>query len=100
MSACTSTRKATSDNTQTSVSSGADKDGKSFATAIVIKEKTETAGVEAEYKWLAKHYPGYKLGGQTLSGHGKKHYDKMEIVTADGQALTIYFDIDNFYGKF
>ena len=99
MSACMSSRKTTGDSTKTNVSSGADNDGKSFATAIVIKEKTESAGVDAEYKWLAKHYPGYKLSGQYLKGNGNKKYDKMDIVTADGQSITFYFDIDNFFGK-
>src|ERR1700730_17620889 len=31
-------------------------DGSSYENAVVIKEKTETAGVDAEYKWCAVHY--------------------------------------------
>ena len=50
-------------------------DGYSYEKAIVINEKNETAGIRAEYAWLAKNYPlkqvrsicrkGDKPGSQT-----------------------------------
>jgi hypothetical protein len=74
-------------------------DGLSYETAVVIKEKTEAKGVPAEYKWLAKHYPGYKLEHQSLMTDRDKPYDLMAIVLADGSRLTIYFDISHYFGK-
>jgi len=107
LASCSSSKKATSNNgnTQsttetTTTSSGTSKqDGSSFENAIVIKEKTEKPGVDAEYIWLKKNYPGYKLIRQSLSSKEKNYYDVMEIKTADGENKTIYFDITNFFGK-
>lgn len=75
-------------------------EGTSFGNAVVIKEKTESSGVAAEYAWLKKHYPGYSLIKQTLVYHEGKPYDKMDIKTGDGKRMTVYFDISNFFGKF
>jgi hypothetical protein len=67
---------------------------------VVIREKTESKGVDAEYTWLRKQYPGYRFQGQSLKGSGKKNYDVIDIQTAEGKPLSIYFDISNFFGKF
>ena len=56
---CSSTKKATNtsvDNT----SINKVEDGLSFETAIVIHEKSEMVGVNAEYKWIREYYPSYK----------------------------------------
>jgi hypothetical protein len=74
-------------------------DGLSYEKAIIITEKTEQKGVDAEYTWLRQHYPGYHTNGQSLNFFGKKPYDIITITTADGKELKIYFDISNFYGK-
>ena len=66
---------------------------------MVIKGATEQTGVHAEYEYLAKHYPGYKRGGQSLHEHNGKNFDVLEFTTAEGQPKTIYFDITDFYGK-
>lgn len=75
-------------------------DGSSYEKAIVIEEKSEGPGINAEYAWLRKHYPGYKFKRQSLNFHEKKYYDILSIVTADGEKKDIYFDISNFFGKF
>lgn len=75
-------------------------DGSSFDNAVYIREKSESKGVNAEYTWLKEHYPGYKMKSQSLSFHDKKPYDLLNIVTADGESKTIYFDISGFFGKF
>jgi hypothetical protein len=72
----------------------------SYETAVKIQEKTETAGVAAEYEWIRKNYPGSKTGGQSLLEHNKIPYDKIEITTAGGEKLDLYFDISKFFGKF
>jgi len=75
-------------------------DGSSYEKAIVIQEKSETAGVDAEYKWIRNHYPGSANKMQALTYNNKKPYDVLTIKTADGKEKKIYFDISNFFGKF
>ncbi len=58
------------------------------------------AGVNEEYAWLRKNYPGYKSQGQTLINKNKRIYDKLKITTADGDIKEFYFDITNCFGKF
>jgi hypothetical protein len=106
---CSTSKRTTTSNTgntqtttaeTTSTSSGTSKqDGSSYENAIVINEKTERPGVDAEYIWLTKNHPGYKLITQSLSNKGTKHYDLMQIKTAEGEEKTIYFDISKFFGK-
>ena len=74
--------------------------GLSYPSAVIIKEKAETTGVKAEYKWLEENYPGYKMIQQSLNFKDKKPYDILKIKTAEGKTKEIYFDISNFYGKF
>jgi hypothetical protein len=75
-------------------------DGKSFETAVVIQEKSETAGVHAEYQWIRDHYSNYKVLGQSLKDHGKKPYDVITIELADGDKRDIYFDISKYFGHY
>jgi hypothetical protein len=82
------------------VTGNAGGDGSSFEKAIVIQEKSEFKGIDAEYAWLKNNYPGYKMIKQSLVNHNKKPYDILTIKTADGETKEIYFDISNFYGKF
>ncbi len=74
--------------------------GASFKDAIVINEKSERTGVNAEYAWIRKHYPGSRIEGQALVSNHKKPYDIIDIVTASGKKKSIYFDISKFFGKF
>src|SRR2546423_10580703 len=67
-------------------------DGSSFEKAVIIKGATEQTGVHAEYEYLAKHYPGYKRGKQSLQEHKGKMFDVLELNTADGQSKTMNFD--------
>lgn len=100
--ACTPSKKAiTSKPNAAAVGSVADsRDGSSFEKAIVITEKSETTGVHAEYEWLKVHFPGYKMGSQSLSQYKGKPYDILSFETAEGEKKQIYFDISNFFGKF
>ena len=106
LAACSSSKKVSSGSstnnqpatgTVTTTSPG---DGSSFETAIVIDAKSETTGVDKEYAWLKKNYPGYKLLEQGLSFDNNNPYDVMSIKTKDGIEKKIYFDISNFFGKF
>ena len=88
-----------------SVSGGKDvnlsnSDGSSEKTAIVINETNEMTGVDAEYAWLKKNYPGYSSQGQALVMDKAGHpFDIIHIKTADGQKKDVYFDISKFFGK-
>src|SRR5262245_30635101 len=77
-----------------------DGDGSSKEKAIIIKGATdEETGVRAEYSYLSKHFPGYKLKQQSLLGSKGHQYDALEIITADKEKKTVCFDITNFFGK-
>lgn len=75
-------------------------DGLSFETAVVVQAKTEGAGEDEEYAWIAQHYPGYKTDRQALNNQGNHNYDIISITTKDGKKLDLYFEISNFLGKF
>jgi hypothetical protein len=73
-------------------------DGSSFEQAIVITAQNEDEGVKAEYRWLREHFPGYREIHQYLMTQ-KGHYDRIDIMTVDGQSRSVYFDINSFFGK-
>jgi len=97
-----STSKKSSDKTTGNYSTSATvaQDGSSYEKAVIIKEKSELTGVDAEYTWLKKNYPGYKMKSQAVKNYNKKPYDILTILTASGEEKVIYFDISNFYGHF
>jgi hypothetical protein len=74
-------------------------DGSSFEKAIIIKGATEATGVKAEYEYLSKHFPGYKMERQSLLQKQGRTYDLIEFATKDGKKA-IFFDITDFFGKF
>ncbi|HNX67158.1 MAG TPA: hypothetical protein PKH02_09770 [Bacteroidales bacterium] len=97
-----STMKKSSDRTTGKASSGQTvaQDGSSYEKAVIIQEKSELTGVDAEYSWLKKNYPGYKVKSQAVTNHNNKPYDILTIITGNGEQKVVYFDISNFYGHF
>jgi hypothetical protein len=73
-------------------------DGSSFAKAIVIKGATEANGENAEFRWLAEHYPGYQNKGKAMQEQGGKKFDVI-IIEVGKKKKTVYFDISEFFGK-
>ena len=67
--------------------------GSSFKKAIVVEDITTAGCITTENAWLTKNFPKYRLRSKTPTVDDKKHYDVIEITTADGQAQTIYFDV-------
>ena len=100
LASCHTTKHTTSSDNMTYKTNTPDRDGTSYAKAIIIEEKSEMAGVAAEYTWLGQHYPGYKSEGQALESVGKISYDVLTIKTHGGEELKVYFDISNYLGKF
>jgi len=102
LTACSGSKKTTA-NTNTETNATAAKgteDGLSYETAVVIHEKHEGPGIDAEYKWIKEHYSGYKIKGQSLNTVNKKWYDIITIELSNGKDVKLYFDITQFYGKF
>ncbi len=100
---CSTSKKSTSPSSNGYALSQSEKtfeDALSYATAIVINEKNEGDGVNAEYMWIKQHYSDYKFLEQSLLTHKKKPYDVNTIVLSDGKEVKLYFDISNFFGKF
>ena len=76
-------------------------DGSSVEKAVIIKGAKESqAGIRAEYGYLKKAFPGYKLRQQSLQAKGGKKYDVLAITTKEGKDLDVFFDISDFFGKF
>lgn len=94
---CSIKKSNANSKSQTSTSSV---EGSSIETAVIIDENTETKGIAAEYKWLQKHYPGYKKKSQSLLHKNGIPYDIITIKTANGKQKQIYFNISNFFGKY
>jgi hypothetical protein len=74
-------------------------DGSSIKKAVIIKAPNKLAGIRAEYDWVKKNRPNWRLKMQSvLKGDGKV-YDKMYFLAPDGQNTTLFFDVTDFYGK-
>jgi len=103
LAACSSSKTSTTSakNTSTAKVTKLDlmKGGTSFDNAIIIRVKTESAGVAEEYKWLAESYPGYSMIRKTQTSKGNKQYDIITFKTRDGIEKNAYFDISSFYKK-
>jgi predicted Zn-dependent protease len=97
---CSTTKRVSREKKEDKVTVSAENDGSSYENAIVINEKSESAGVPAEYSWLRENYPGCMAKGQSLIFYNNKPYDIITIITADGVEKEVYFDISKFYGKF
>ncbi len=73
---------------------GGDRDGSSFAKAIIVNS------IKEEYDWMRENYPGSKVNIQSLQFKNKKPYDVLNFTLPDGKVRDFYFDISSFYGKF
>ncbi len=74
-------------------------EGTSIQTAVLIKARSSSEGIAAEYAWIARKHPGFKREKQSLLQEGDKAYDLIEITTADGKRMAYYFDVTSFFGK-
>jgi hypothetical protein len=73
--------------------------GLSCETAVVIDAASESEGIAAERRWLAKNYPNGRLLEQSLSNCGKRAVDMITVRSAEGTVVRVYFDITSFLGK-
>ena len=85
-------------NSQPLVCAGGD--GSSCQQAVVIANaKYRETGLMAEKLWLDQKYPGCKDTKQSAMNSVGKHYDLVELTTADGQSLKVYFDTTECFAK-
>ena len=73
--------------------------GTTYSNAVVIQVTTERAGLDEEYKWLSKNYPGYSLVRRRQATHDAKHFDIVRIRTREGQLRDVYFNSTAFAGR-
>ena len=75
-------------------------DGLSCESRVIIRGATGSAnGVPMEYAWIKQKYPGFRMRQQSLRQCAGKPADVLDITTAEGKDLSIYFDISDFFGK-
>lgn len=77
------------------------RDGLSLATALIIYAEDSWAGVKLEYEAIiARHgqtYQDWTPKAQYLLWEDNRYYDQLQIALSDGQELTYFFDITDFY---
>lgn len=80
-------------------------DGLTKDNPVVIHAKTSTMGIPAEYAYIEKMYGKQDEDWKVeLRFHGNsdngRSFETFNIMLRSGQAVTIHFDITEFYGKF
>jgi len=73
--------------------------GLSCKSAIVIDATNEHDGIAKEKAWINENYPGAKEVKQGLTTCNEKPADVIDLETANGRTVSVYFDISNFFGK-
>jgi hypothetical protein len=73
--------------------------GLSCRSAIVINATNERDGIAQEKAWITENYPGAKEVKQALTTCNDKPADRIDLETANGRSVSLYFDISNFFGK-
>ncbi|MHA1973741.1 MAG: hypothetical protein ACTSW1_12145 [Candidatus Hodarchaeales archaeon] len=81
-----------------------EKSGETMEEAIIILEAENSfIGVNFEYEYLDKKYGkqniDWKLISQALYEKDGKMYDLLYIELSDGSKKSIYFDVNDFFGK-
>jgi len=79
--------------------------GESIKEPIVVSDvRTHFEAVDAEYAYLAQRFGkkgiDWKLVMQSLLGADGKQIDKMDIELANGERMTLFFDITKYFGVF
>ena len=75
------------------------RDGTSFERAIIINEKTERAGIDAENTQLTALFPGSKRVSQRYDIYKDKQHEIVNVTTSDGREVSVYFDVSSYFGK-
>lgn len=67
---------------------------------VRVEAKTEGKGIAAERRWIDAYYPGHTPYSQALlaDSAGRGVYDVLMFNRADGRAVSICFDIRQWFG--
>ena len=76
-------------------------DGSSIESAIPIEADNTFTGIRMEHMLLSQLYPGYVFEMQALIflPDRSERFDRMTIITTEGEKKDVYFDITSFFGK-
>lgn len=68
-------------------------DGSSCRQAVILSNaKCREAAVLGERMWLELKYPGHCRTGESVVRSADRQFDLVELRTAEGRALRVYFD--------
>ncbi|WP_333662833.1 hypothetical protein [Chishuiella changwenlii] len=70
-----------------------EKDGTSIEKAIKV------GSVSEEYQLIKKLCEGCTINAQSLVSKNNKNYDRIDLTKPNGEAISYYFNIDSFFGK-
>jgi hypothetical protein len=74
-------------------------EGRSCDTAVPIDADRESAGAAIEGEWIAKHFPGSRVGNRNIIQCRGRQTEMVVVETARGD-VRLFFDISKYYGKF
>lgn len=75
-------------------------DGSSCQQAVVITNaKFSETGLLAEKMWLDRKFPTRREINHSALNSAGRHYDLVELTTADGQATRVYFDTTESFAR-
>jgi len=70
-----------------------ERDGLSFAHAIILPAMPDELCDPTEHAWLAAHFPNASEGAWHYFWRDKKAWDTYELRLGDGRTVTVYFDV-------
>ena len=73
--------------------------GLSCRTAIPLAVTTEAEGIAKEDAWIAENYPGATKSARTQTACGGKTVDQINLDTANGRSVTLFFDNSGWTAK-
>jgi hypothetical protein len=75
-------------------------DGSCCQQAVVINNATyRETGRMAERVWLEQKYPGHQETKESDLNSAGRHYDVVDVATAQGQVAKVYFDATEWFAK-
>lgn len=73
--------------------------GLTCRSAIPVDATNEHDGIALENAWITENYPGAKKVSQALITCNDKPADQVNLETANGRSVSLYFDISKWFGK-
>jgi hypothetical protein len=74
-------------------------DGRTMATAVEIRTRSETEGGRLVLDWIRANYPGYSVQQQQLIEQRDRPYNMITLIGPGNTAQRVYFDISSYYRR-